>query len=52
MELEIIQARVRNGRFLLSAHADQEAADENIDVAEICEATLSGEVLEQYQDTG
>ena len=37
---------------MLSAHADQEAADEDIDVAEICEALLNGEVLEQYEDTG
>lgn len=52
MNIETIQARVRGGRFLLSAHADSEAADEDIDIAEIRDAVLCGEILEQYEDTG
>lgn len=52
MELERIQDCVRDGKFLVSAHADQEAADEEIDIAEIREAILNGEILERYSDTG
>ncbi len=52
MNIEAIKARVRSGRFTVSAHAEQEAADENIDIAEIRDALLCGEILEQYADTG
>lgn len=52
MDIQIIKQRVREGRFLLSAHADQAAADEAIDIVEIREALLNGEILEQYPDTG
>jgi Domain of unknown function (DUF4258) len=52
VDIEAIKTQVRNGRFVLSAHADQEAADEEIDIAEIRDALLSGEILEQYADTG
>jgi hypothetical protein len=44
MGIETIKFQVRNGRFMLSAHADQEAADENIDIAEICAAILNDEI--------
>ncbi len=52
MDIEQIKAKVRAGEFLVSAHADQEAADENIAIAEIREALLQGIILEQYADTG
>jgi len=52
VDIKAIKARVRSGKFMLSAHADQQAADENIDIAEICDAILDGEILEQYADTG
>ena len=52
MDIETIKARVRSGNFVLSAHADQEAADENIDIAEIRDAILNDEILERYADTG
>lgn len=52
MNIETIKAKVRVGSFMLSAHADQEAADENIDIAEIYDAILDGEILERYPDTG
>jgi hypothetical protein len=38
VDIEAIKARVRSGKFVISAHADQEAADEDIDIAEICDA--------------
>lgn len=52
MDIAIIKEKVGNGDFVLSAHADQEAADENITIAEICAAILNDEILEQYADTG
>jgi hypothetical protein len=52
MDLEAIKAAVREGRFIISSHADQEAAAEEIDIAEIREALLHSEVLEVYPDTG
>ncbi len=52
MEIQAIKQLVRNGKFVLSAHADQEAADEGIAIAEIRDALLNGEILEQYPDTG
>jgi len=52
VDIEVIKAKVRNGNWIVSAHADQEAADENMDIAEIRDAPLDDEVLEQYADTG
>jgi len=52
VDILLIQAQVRKGNFQLSAYADQEAADENIAIAEIREAILVGEILEDYEDTG
>ena len=52
MDIETIKARVRNGQVVISAHADQEAADEEIDIAEIYTAILNDEILELYEDTG
>jgi len=42
MDIDLIKTKVRLGHFLISAHADQEAADENIDIAEIYRAVLDG----------
>jgi len=52
VDVEAIKSKVRDGTWLISAHADQEAADENIDIAEIRDAILGGQILEQYADTG
>ena len=52
MDIEAIQAQVRVGNFLVSVHADQEAADEAIDIVEIYDAILNGEILERYENTG
>jgi hypothetical protein len=52
MDIDAIKDQVRAGHFVISAHADQEAADENIDIAEICDALLNGEIPETYLDTG
>ena len=52
MIFEDIKDRVRVGKFLLSLHAEMEAKADNLDIAQIVEAILSGEILEQYSDTG
>lgn len=52
MDIEVIKAKVRANEFLLSDHADHEAADESIDIAEIRQAIWDGEILEEYADTG
>jgi hypothetical protein len=52
MDIETIKAKIRQHDFIVSAHADQEAADENISIAEICTAILNDEILEHYPDTG
>lgn len=52
MDIDIIQRKLRSGNWLVSAHADQEAADEDIGIADIRDAVLNDEILEQYVDTG
>lgn len=52
VNIDVIKAKVHSGQFVVSAHADQEAADEEIDIAEIRDAILDGTMLEQYDDTG
>jgi hypothetical protein len=52
VDIQAIKTAVRSGRFVLSAHADQAAADEDIDIAEIRDAILNDEILGRYADAG
>jgi len=52
VDIDSIQRTLRSGDWLVSAHADQEAADEDIDIADIRDAVLNDEILEQYADAG
>ncbi len=52
MNIEDIKRRVQAGNFRFSFHAEMEAEEDNLDIAQIIEAILSGETLEQYPDTG
>ena len=52
MDIAVIKAKVRANEFLFSDHAVEEAAEETIDIIEIKNAILNGEILEQYADTG
>jgi hypothetical protein len=52
MDLENIKDRVRVGNFRFSLHAEMEAEADNLDIAQIVEAILFGEILEQYPNTG
>ena len=51
MELREIQRLVREQRYEVSFHAQQERLEENLDIEQIEEAIVqSGEILEQYPD--
>ena len=52
MDIDAIKVKTRANEFLLSDHADHEAADESIDIAEIRDAILNGAILQEYADTG
>lgn len=52
MDIESIQERIRGEQFRLSIHAEIEAEEENLDIAQIIEAILNDEILEHYPDTG
>jgi len=52
MDIDVIQAKVRANEFLFSDHALEEAEEELIELNDVKEAVLNGEILEQYLDTG
>jgi len=52
MNLDLVKTKVSENEFLISDHADKEAAEEDIDIIEIRSAILAGEYLEEYEDTG
>ena len=51
-KIEWIIERVQKDEYYFSKHGDQERQNENLLIAEIEEALLSGRVLEHYDDTG
>lgn len=51
-EIEWIRAHVKNGEYYFSKHGDQERQNDNLTIAEVEEALLTGSVLEQYENTG
>ena len=52
IEVEWIQEKIRKEEYYFSRHGDQERQDENFTIAEVEEALLNGNILEQYEDTG
>lgn len=48
MNIHEIQQLVRQGRYEVSIHAQQERLDEDLDIIEIEEALVQGEILEDY----
>jgi len=52
IEIEWIHERVRNNEYYFSKHGDQERQSDNLTVAEVEEAMLSGRIIELYEDTG
>ncbi len=51
-EIEWIRERIKKGEYYLSKHGDLERQNDNLTVAEVEEALLTGRILEQYEDTG
>jgi hypothetical protein len=52
MDLDEIKAKVQSGEFFLSAHADTERNNDNLEVEQVRTALLDGKILEQYEDAG
>jgi hypothetical protein len=52
MDVEDIKAKVRANQYVYTQHAELEVRADNLTFAEVEEALLSGQVLEQYPDTG
>ena len=52
MEVEEVKARVRANQYVYSHHADIERRADSLTFAQIEEAILNGEILEQYPDMG
>ena len=52
MDIILIKERVRQGKLILSSHAEEERMDENLTVQEVIDAILADEILEDYPDTG
>ena len=50
LTLEWIQERVRCGEYLLSLHADEERRADGLDIADLEEALLNGQMLEEYPE--
>ncbi len=52
MDIEEIKAKVRANKYVYSFHAEIERRADELTFAQVEEALLSGEILEQYPDTG
>jgi hypothetical protein len=52
IDIDWIQERIRNNEYYYSKHGDQERQNDNLAIAEVEEAILTGRILEQYADTG
>ena len=51
-DIEWIKGRIEATEYYFSRHGDQERQNDNLTVAEVEEAILSGRILERYEDTG
>jgi hypothetical protein len=52
IKIKWIVERVKSDEYYFSRHGDQERQNDNLTIAEIEEALLSGRILEQYRDIG
>ena len=52
MDVEAIKACVRHGKFVYSLHAEWKRKAHDLTLAQVKEALLDSEILEQYPDTG
>ena len=52
IDIDWIRERVRNNEYYFSKHGDQGRQNDNLSIAELEEAVLTGRILEQYADMG
>ena len=52
MDIEEIKSLVRNNQYIYTHHAEIERKADGLTFAQVEEALLNGEILEQYPDTG
>ncbi len=52
MDIEVIKAKITARQYLYSRHAERKRNVENLTFAQVKEALLSGQILEEYPDTG
>ena len=52
MDIEEIKTKVRANEYIYSHHADLERKADVLTLAQVENALLTGEILEQYPDTG
>jgi len=52
MDIEEIQAKVRQNQYVYTQHAEIERKADDLTFVQIERALLGGEILEQYPDTG
>ena len=52
IRIEEIQEKVRTNQYLYSHHAEIERRADDLTFAQVEEALLKGQILEQYTDTG
>jgi hypothetical protein len=52
MDIEDIKTRLRNNQYVYTLHAEIERKADELTFAQIEEALLNGEILEQYPDAG
>ena len=50
MNLDEIRQLVREGKYEVSLHAQQERLEDDLDVAQIETAIMEGEIIEEYPD--
>jgi len=48
LDIELIKRQIRSGNYEFSGHAEDERQSVRISIAEVEEALLSGEILEDY----
>ena len=51
-DIQWIQEKIRSGDYFFSLHGDHERQNDNLTIAEVEDALLTGRILEQYEDTG
>ncbi len=52
MGIEAIREKVASDQYVYTRHADVERQADGLTLAQVEEALLNGEILEQYDDTG